>query len=184
MAYLIGWGTRIRTLVGGVRVRSPTARRSPIGIDCKSLVIALGQGLTRACPGPRPPGGYAVQNRSRRFCRTLVGGVRVRSPTARRSPKFVPDYVGIALDRCELTSSSVSAEGLPARSASALFVGFSAISANVRPKTTQGPLTEIVKRLSFRVLCCATSLTQANFLTLDFTRIAGYESSLAQCRPK
>jgi hypothetical protein len=25
----IGWGTRIRTLVGGVRVRSPAARRSP-----------------------------------------------------------------------------------------------------------------------------------------------------------
>ena len=27
---LYGWGTRIRTLVGGVRVRSPAARRSPI----------------------------------------------------------------------------------------------------------------------------------------------------------
>jgi hypothetical protein len=26
---LYGWGTRIRTLVGGVRVRSPAARRSP-----------------------------------------------------------------------------------------------------------------------------------------------------------
>ena len=27
--YMYGWGTRIRTLVGGVRVRSPAARRSP-----------------------------------------------------------------------------------------------------------------------------------------------------------
>ena len=26
---LFGWGTRIRTLVGGVRVRSPAARRFP-----------------------------------------------------------------------------------------------------------------------------------------------------------
>jgi hypothetical protein len=26
---LIGWGTRIRTSVDGVRVRSPAARRSP-----------------------------------------------------------------------------------------------------------------------------------------------------------
>ena len=30
--YQYGWGTRIRTLVGGVRVRSPAARRSPISL--------------------------------------------------------------------------------------------------------------------------------------------------------
>ena len=30
---LIGWGTRIRTSVDGVRVRSPAARRSPICVS-------------------------------------------------------------------------------------------------------------------------------------------------------
>ena len=44
--FIIGWGTRIRTLVGGVRVRSPTARRSPKSAPDFIGAVLVNRGLT------------------------------------------------------------------------------------------------------------------------------------------
>jgi len=63
--------------------------------------------------------------------RTWVGGVRVRSPTARRSPK------------------------------------------SWRKRRV---------RLALRVLRCAASLAQTDFLPLNFARIARHETGLSQGR--
>lgn len=55
--FIAGWGTRIRTLVGGVRVRSPTARRSPKfardfiagTLDWRELTLSDRPDRPRAC---------------------------------------------------------------------------------------------------------------------------------------
>ena len=51
-----GWETRIRTLVGGVRVRSPTARRSPIGGESYTNFGVGRQGLIKTIHGFDPTG--------------------------------------------------------------------------------------------------------------------------------
>jgi hypothetical protein len=75
--FFSGWGRGIRTPVDGVRVRSPTTRRSPkTKPNCNP-----GSGWAY------PLRGYACRRALRASDRTPVDGVRVRSPTTRRSPK-------------------------------------------------------------------------------------------------
>ena len=155
-----GWGTRIRTWVDGVRVRSPTARRSPkspsnhtshqspIGtrMDSRLRRSPFGQkrnaflsvgtlrapriepGLTRAIPGARPAGALRA---SKSAILQICDGVRVRSPTARRSPNWV------------------------------------------------GPRPV---RLALGVLRRPARFLETDFLTFDFPRVTGYEACFAQRR--